>query len=652
MLRGGIDLPPIAFLAIFMKKVIYLFFCLLISPNALWAQNVPIDLILEDREMKEYVWAEGFGETLEQADNDALVTLVKHDAMISGESRSSLIDSTSTSGSYARIVYESNTHVAISMYLEGVCREVLTPLKKGQQRVLRYVKRTDWENRYNALKAKIEEYIQSGKYASLVEDRIRYYAWAHILLQNYPENKEPIMVEGKPAKTWLYTEIRSILSKIEISVIGIETDESNRNYPHKLYLDFVYKDTSSNDKSKHIVEPISYMRFAYFDGRGWVENESVKDGRGVIQLAQLEAHIEIRLDCLSKALARQIEPYVSMILENKHYSTTFEEGTKKVATKKPKNKVDTSLKGVDSQVNRLLDKGEESYVEINDKVESVQPYLKIMNEVAASISHISTQDISYHFTKEAWEQYQNIVANGNPIIARTPEYKFIRHDTLTICQSLPLKLHFKGNHSFIEDVVFRVNNKTYKVESVAYRLSAKTERTIMSMAWDDKARLTLMSFLEDYRSAYCLRNIDYIAKVFAEDAYIIVGRVLKQSNRQFTDTPDSINGSTTIYTKKNKQQYVSDLQKSFASKEFVNLRFEECNIAKGYDAKEGIYAVQVRQLYYSNNYADNGILTLAIDMRDEANPLVRVRVWQNVRDVKYNAEQMIERTVSVDNGLN
>ena len=74
-------------------------------------------------------------------------------------------------------------------------------------------------------------------------------------------------------------------------------------------------------------------------------------------------------------------------------------------------------------------------------------------------------------------------------------------------------------------------------------------------------------------------------------------------------------------------------------------------MAKGYYAKEGIYAVQVKQMYYSNNYADDGILTLAIDMRDEQQPLVRVRVWQQERDVTYDAEQMIDGTVRVANEL-
>jgi hypothetical protein len=146
--------------------------------------------------------------------------------------------------------------------------------------------------------------------------------------------------------------------------------------------------------------------------------------------------------------------------------------------------------------------------------------------------------------------------------------------------------------------------------------------------------------------------LEYINKVFADDAYIIVGRVLKSSGQRFNDRPHEVQGERTIYSQKSKQQYIYDLRKSFASKEFVNIRFEDCNVAKGFYAKEGIYAVQVQQLYYSDNYADDGILTLAVDMRQERDPLVRVRVWQQKRDVTYTAEDMIERTVSTDKGLN
>jgi hypothetical protein len=374
-------------------------------------------------------------------------------------------------------------------------------------------------------------------------------------------------------------------------------------------------------------------------------------------VANLEPTINLELDCLSADLARQLEPTVGRLIEAKGLSQSYiPEGLKSVKTKteevKPQKKLDTSTSGVKSEVAVKLEEVKNTHIEVKDKVDRARPFVKILDEIASAISNLSTKNIRQHFTDEAWNQYELIVANGKPIIARTPEYQFIAHDSLTICHSLPLKLTFSGNRSFVEDVIFRINNNTLKVESVAYKLSAKTEQAIMAMAWDDKARLTLISFLEDYRSAYCLRDINYIEKVFAEDAYIVVGRVWKPSDKKFSDKVSALGGTLTEYTAKTKKQYVADLLKSFKSKEFINLRFEECNVAKGYYAKEGIYAVQVKQLYYSNNYADNGILTLAIDMRKEANPLVRVRIWQEARDVTYNAEQMIERTVSVEGGLN
>ena len=80
----------------------------------------------------------------------------------------------------------------------------------------------------------------------------------------------------KPAKAELYNSIREALSNISISVIGVEHDKENRNYPYKVLLDFVYNG-----------EPISYLQFDYFDGSGYVKGESIKDGRGAILMKQL-----------------------------------------------------------------------------------------------------------------------------------------------------------------------------------------------------------------------------------------------------------------------------------------------------------------------------------------------------------------------------
>ena len=625
-----------------MKRFILAIICLFGGCYSLIAQSVTE--IMRDKSMSEYVWAIGYGKTLEEADKDAMNTLAKTEVNMFASSSVKIKNKTEGQNARSSVEFEGGSLSLSNVYLSNVKREVL-PDMDGQKRVLRYLSVVDWEKRHEALKSKIEEYIESGKYATLVEDKIRYYTWANILMDLYPLSSEPIKVGDRNARQWLPEELRTLLNKIKVSVIGIEVDKANKNYPHKLYLDFLYEG-----------EPISYLQFAYFDGRGR-SNESIKDGRSVIQVANLEPEINLELDCLSEDLARQLEPTVGRLIEAKGLPQSYvPEGQKRVKTQteevKPQKKLDTTAPSVKSEVAVKLEEVKNTHIEVKDKVDSTRPFVKILDEIASVISNLSTKNIRQHFTDEAWNQYELIVANGNPIIARTPEYQFIVHDSLTICHSLPLKLTFSGNRSFVEDVIFRINNNTLKVESVAYKLSAKTEQSIMAMAWDDKARLTLLTFLEDYRSAYCLRDIKYIKQVFAEDAYIVVGRVWKPSDKKFSDKVSALGGSLTTYTAKTKAQYVSDLKKSFDSKEFINIRFEECNVAKGYYAKEGIYAVQVKQLYYSNNYADNGILTLAIDMRKEANPLVRVRIWQEARDVTYNAEQMIERTVSVEGGLN
>ena len=629
-----------------MQRFYSVLLTLLIFSNQLYAQSSSITRILSDVDRKNYVWAIGYGKTLEEADNDAMNALMNTDTNFTSVTKSKSTDVTTSTSSAQEEVFTQESMAISNFYLEDVCREQL-PDEKGRKRVLRYVTREDWEARHDVLKGKVEEYIASGQYASNVEDKIRYYTWAHILLQTYPEKEAPIMIdETTYAKHWLVSQLRELLDAIEVNIIGIEQDKTNTSYPYKVFLDFV-----------HDSVPIGYLRFGFFDGRGYVYDESVKDGRGVVQVKDVSTKLSLDIDCLYKDLARQLDPSVYVLLQNPVYASSFQGGHKEIEfnqerVKYPKS-LNTAADGVESKVNEGLKQIEASYVEVKNEVASIKPYTQMMQNITNVIQKKGdVESIRKYFTDDAWKQYDKIVTSGNPILARTPEYKFINHDSLTICQSIPLKLTFSGNRSFIEDVVFRVNDGTMKIESVAYKLSAKTEQTIMSMGWDDKARLTLVAFLEDYRSAYCLMNLDYIEKVFAEDAYIIHGVVLKQSNRKFSDVqPHQYEGTKTVYYQNTKREYLDHLRRCFASKEFVNIRFEECNVAKGYYAKEGIYAVQVKQMYYSNNYADDGILTLAIDMRDEQQPLVRVRVWQQERDVTYDAEQMIDGTVRVANEL-
>ena len=625
-----------------MKKLLTLA-AFMLSTLVAFGQNTAEEIrlaraIQDDIEMNSYMWAIGTGITKEEADRNAINSLSQL-----GMTQTTIIDnnfSNVSTGSDAQSTMSTKaTSVGISNLSLDKARVIFLAPQAGMEVALRFMTREDWDRRHEETKLKIESYIESAKFAFSVEDQLRYYSWANILMTGY--TKGDIKIDGLHAGPVLQSNIRNILNNIKVSVIAIEEDKQNKNYPYKVMLDFLYDGA-----------PLPSITYSYFDGSGTVSDEMVKDGRAMVQMKKLPESFNINIDYTMEDLARQAEPAVVVLSPR---TAPFKEAIKEVYTKgfRAKGEVDTNSDKVKSVVAQQLKKQSADYATITEVKEDAQaPYRKILSDIVASFSSVSAVNIRPHFTDRAWREYQMIVAEGNPTLARTPNWTFAELDSLVICREMPIKLNFKGNKKFVEDVVFRVNKNTKKIESVAYKLSQNTEKHIMAKEWVERDRLTLITFLEDYRTAYCLRDIDYINKVFSNDAYIIVGKVLQQSKKKYNDNNELIDTEgKVVYTQLSKQEYLVNLKKSFLSKEFVNIRFDDCNVAKGYNAKDGIYAVQVRQLYYSNNYSDDGILTLAIDMRNDVNPLVRVRVWQVERDVNYTSEQMIERTVSTEGSI-
>ena len=600
--------------------------------------------IRRDVAYENYVWAVGFGDTLEEADNMALQSLASIDlnivAIHTGET------STSTSGGKISGVDrdESKFVGTVMMSLTNIHRIELSDIKHNGQMCnyvcLRYVTADEWEKRHDSLKTRIEAYIEDAEMQTSVVDLLRCYTWAYALIGQY-QGSEPIKFDGQTADQFVLGKLRDILNKITVKVSSIEKDENNKNYPYKLYLDFMYGEESEDQ------EPLSDITFSYFDGTGPVTGECVKDGRGMVAVKRLNEKFDLTIDCFMEDQARQRDAGLyQAILQLKEKGGVLAGAAKSIETEpkgvKPRKNVDTNA--VESQVAKSLQQVEASYGKTT--MATGDAYGKIMSEIVASFQNLSGADISHHFTDKAWKEYEKIVKEGNPVVARTPAWKFVKLDSLVICRELPVKLKFPSSRkSVMEDVVFRINERTKKIESVAYKLSASTEKCIMAKDWPERDRLTLITFLEDYRSAYCLRDIAYIKKVFSDDAYIITGKVLQKSKVKYNDKNDLTEGDKVIYTRHSKQEYVEHLTRSFRSKEFVNVRFEECDVCSGFASKKGIYTVQVRQFYASNNYSDEGILSLAIDMRAD-DPLVRVRVWQQERDTEYTAEKMMDRTVS------
>lgn len=628
-----------------MKKLLTLF--TLLMTMTLSAQS--LREIEEIRKSDEYVCAEGVGKTLEEADKEAFTQLLRSSALVSHVSSYSTDQTMSAEGNTNDSQYSNNITIQSSLFLQNVKRYDYS-VREGNCRVLRYIHKSDWEHRYDECKSRIERHIEEALYMleiNDIENALMYYTWAAALLKSYPH--DDIVVEGVRGgvRQHCITSIRKILSDIEVAVVGKQDNNvPNALFPCAFSLDFMYNG-----------QPVKSLAFSYFDGREWAEGATVKDGMSSVDMRSAVNNFKIDIDCLQLNLARDLQPDVYAILNSPAGSLKFDEQMKQVKVDAAIMDTDASsfiitAESIQSAVTNSLKISQEKHKPVESEIMDYSKYESMMTSIVGGIDKKDTQSLRDLFTEEGWDDFTKIVTEGNPTIIRKPEFRFLQMDSLLLCKSVPVKLKFSGNRAFVENVTFRFNTNNDKIQSVAYTLSYGAEEHIMSMDWEDKGRLTLITFLEDYRTAYCLRDINYIENVFADDAYIIVGTQLKNSSAKSTDeVVINLPKETVVYQTKTKNEYITDLRRSFRSKEFVNIRFDECVADKGYNEKEGIYAVQLKQHYFSNNYADEGYLTLAIDMRDEDNPLVKVRVWQKDRNPEYTAETMIERTVSTGRGI-
>ena len=156
--------------------------------------------------------------------------------------------------------------------------------------------------------------------------------------------------------------------------------------------------------------------------------------------------------------------------------------------------------------------------------------------------------------------------------------------------------------------------------------------------WKEETREQLMEFLENYKTAYCLKRLDYIRDIFSDDAIIIVGNVARVYTSGETDNGNLTQKGKKIITtnRYTKDKYLQNLGRCFKNNEFINIRFTQSDIQKLEKREDQeIVCVQLAQDYNSSTYADQGYLFLMIDMTDKENPFIKVRTWQPEPDPKF-----------------
>jgi len=246
----------------------------------------------------------------------------------------------------------------------------------------------------------------------------------------------------------------------------------------------------------------------------------------------------------------------------------------------------------------------------------------ILNDDYASVRALLTPDGA--------ESFERIIHEGRPLLVGPADSLTIdRYDESIIVRGIKMQFAFKSNHrNFVENVVFSFRQDGL-IDKIGFGLSESAVQDIFaSVQAGDIEQRRIRAFLEDYKTAYCLKDIYYLEKVFSDEALIIVGKVLKSDSTNISDLYNHLGEENWRASTRAKQDFLTRLQKVFDSNEYVNLAFTDNSIERSKRQGEHLFGMQLHQYFYSQNYYDAGYLFLMFDLQNPNQPRIYVRTWQ------------------------
>ena len=251
-----------------------------------------------------------------------------------------------------------------------------------------------------------------------------------------------------------------------------------------------------------------------------------------------------------------------------------------------------------------------------------QKVLSVCDMIRQKVMDYST--LSQYMTSKGVNDYKKLMENDSVYVISTDVCRFVRLGTDVQCRSVPMKFISSNGKNYIENVVFTIDKKTNKINGIRFALEERSVRNIMENTdINEKTRMMLFTFMENYKTAFSMKNWDYIESVFADDAVIITGDKMIQgeASKNYV-SKNKINDNDFI--KQTKSQYISLLTNT--KKKWINIKFGNTHVEKS--NQQEMYAITLLQDYDSSHGDHNGYLFLLIDANDSKQPLIRIQTWQ------------------------